>query len=114
MRGLVLGAILCVALGLPANGAEFHSDAKTPSVRPPRLLLGDRRPNAQIASLHGPACRQKHTKMFAANASRAAMIVHFERQLKPANKPDGRSRKLTAPEFHTADGPSDLSGRRAE
>jgi hypothetical protein len=34
MRGLVLGAVLCVALGLPAKGAAFRSDGKATSVRP--------------------------------------------------------------------------------
>jgi hypothetical protein len=81
MRGLVLGAVLWVALGLPANGAEFHSDAKTASVRPLACYWVTADRTLRLLRSTAPLVDKSSTKMFAANASRAAMIVHFERQL---------------------------------
>jgi hypothetical protein len=81
MRGLVLGAVLCVALGLPANGAEFDSDAKTASVRPLAChwVTADR--TLRLLRSTAALVDKSSTKVFAPNASRAAMTVHFERQL---------------------------------
>jgi hypothetical protein len=81
MRGLVLGAALCVALGLPVKGAEYHSSEKTASAK--SLACDWVTADRTLRLLRSTAAHvdKGSTKVFAANASRAAMTVHFERQL---------------------------------
>jgi hypothetical protein len=74
MRGLVLGAALCVALGLPVKGAEFHSGEKTASVK--SLACHRVTANRTLRLLRSTAMLvdKSSTKGFAANASQAAMM----------------------------------------
>jgi hypothetical protein len=78
MRRLVLGAVLCMVLGLPVDGAEFHSGAKTANHLACHWVTADR--TLRLLRSTAALVDKSSTKEFAANTSRAAMMAHLERQ----------------------------------